>query len=218
MELQELIDNRHSLRRYAEGEIPEEDIRAMVCAAGKAPSGDNKQNWHFVIVKDKAEINKIADIIQAKNDRICAAMPKEQETLAAKFSSLCKVVSLFFREAELLVIVYGSEWLPSSYKYMEAAGADEETLELLKYRTRQGSLGIGAAMENFNLKAEELGYGCCWMTSANYAAGEIEAEIKDVCGYEEEGYHMAALMPVGIPAGESRKKKKKSVDDIMTII
>ena len=78
--------------------------------------------------------------------------------------------------------------------------------------------GDAPGMENFNLKAEELGYGCCWMTSANYAADAIEAEIRAVNGYEEEGYHIAALMPVGIPTGAGRSPKKKSVDEIMTII
>ena len=73
-------------------------------------------------------------------------------------------------------------------------------------------------MENFNLKAEELGYGCCWMTSANYAADELEEAVKEMCGYEEEDYHIAALMPVGIPAGEGHSPRKKPVDEILTII
>lgn len=218
MELQEVINKRHSLRRYAEGDIPEADIRAMMDAANKAPSGDNKQNWHFVIVKDRKEIERIGDIVQKKNDEICSAMPESESAKAEKFAKLCKIISLFFTKAQLLVIVYGKEWLPSSYQYVKAAGAGMETLDTLEYRTRQGMLGIGAAMENFNLKAEELGYGCCWMTSANYAAEEIETEIKAVSGYEEEDYHMAALMPVGIPQGEARGPRKKEIDEVMTII
>ena len=218
MELQQVIDKRYSLRRYGEGEIPEADIRAMVEAAGKAPSGDNRQNWHFVVVRDRAAMKKMADIVRRKNADLCSEMEQDEPELAARFGKLCKTVSLFFENAQLLVLVYGTEWDPSSYRYVQAAGGSEETLEKLKYRTRQGSLSIGAAMENFNLKAEELGYGCCWMTSANYAAEELEKAVRELCGYEEEGYHIAALMPVGIPAGERRSPKKKSVDEILTII
>jgi nitroreductase len=218
MELQEVIDRRHSLRKYGEGQIPEEDIRAMVEAAGKAPSGDNKQNWHFVVVRDKTAIEDIADVVRNKNEALCNRMRGEYPEKAEKFGRLCNIISLFFKDAQLLVIVYGSEWDPSSYDYVKSAGGDEETLARLKYRTRQGILSIGAAMENFNLKAEELGYGCCWMTSANYAADEIEEAVKKMSGYEEEGYHIAALMPVGIREGEGRSPKKKSVDEIMTII
>lgn len=218
MELQEVINKRHSLRKYVKGEISEEHIRAMTDAANKAPSADNRQNWHFVIVRDRSIINKIAETVGEKNADICEKLRITEPEKAERFSKSCKVASLFFADAQLLVIVYGREWDPSSYEYVRAAGGDDVTLENLKYRTRQGVLGIGAAMENFNLKAEELGYGCCWMTSANYAADEIEAVVKGICGYEENNYHIAALMPVGIPAKETSGPRKKNIDEVLTII
>ena len=218
MELQKAIDKRHSLRKYAAGEIPEADIRAMVDAANKAPSADNQQNWHFVIVRDRKAIDAFAKVVSHKNAELCEKMQDTAPDKAARFGKLCKAVSLFFKDAQLLAIVYGREWDPSSYDYVKTAGGDEETLANLKYRTRQGSLSVGAAMENFNLKAEELGYGCCWMTSANYAADDVEALVKKLSGYSEEGYHVAALMPVGIRAAEGKGPKKKGVDEVLTII
>ena len=66
MELQTAIDNRQSIRRFKEGTIPDEDIREIIDAARKAPSGHNLQPWYFVAIKDKALKDKIADAMEAK--------------------------------------------------------------------------------------------------------------------------------------------------------
>ena len=55
-------------------------------------------------------------------------------------------------------------------------------------KTNPGMQSIGAAMENMALEAVNLHYGSCWLTSANYAAAEIEALLKKRIGFEKEGY------------------------------
>lgn len=69
MELQKAIDSRQSIRKYKQGEIPDEDIRAIIEAAGKAPSGDNRQPWYFVAIKDPELRKKIADAVEEKASR-----------------------------------------------------------------------------------------------------------------------------------------------------
>lgn len=39
MEFLDVINMRQSIRKYQEGDIPNEDLRAIIEAAGKAPSG-----------------------------------------------------------------------------------------------------------------------------------------------------------------------------------
>ena len=48
MQLQEVIDARQSIRKYKEGDIPDEHIAEMVAAAHKAPSGKNIQNLSLI--------------------------------------------------------------------------------------------------------------------------------------------------------------------------
>lgn len=55
---------RHSVRDYAATPVAQEVIEACVAAAGSAPSGANRQPWHFVAISDptlKARIRAAAE-------------------------------------------------------------------------------------------------------------------------------------------------------------
>ncbi len=49
----EVVRERHSVRRYEEHDIPDEDLRKMFEAARLAPSANNEQPWRFIVVKEK---------------------------------------------------------------------------------------------------------------------------------------------------------------------
>ena len=55
----EMIKSRRTVRDFSEKNIPEGIIENVVKVAASAPSGANKQPWHFVIVKDPAIKKKI---------------------------------------------------------------------------------------------------------------------------------------------------------------
>ena len=55
----EMIKSRRTVRDFSEKNIPEGIIENAVKVAASAPSGANKQPWHFVIVKDPAIKKKI---------------------------------------------------------------------------------------------------------------------------------------------------------------
>ena len=55
----EMIKSRRTVRDFSEKNIPVGVIENAVRAAASAPSGANKQPWHFVIVKDPAVKKKI---------------------------------------------------------------------------------------------------------------------------------------------------------------
>ena len=46
------IIRRRSVRDFSDEEVPIEIIYNAIKSASSAPSGANKQPWHFVIVKD----------------------------------------------------------------------------------------------------------------------------------------------------------------------
>ena len=54
MQVQEAIQKRLSIRRYANASIPDEDLDTLFKALQLAASGNNYQNWEFVFVKDPA--------------------------------------------------------------------------------------------------------------------------------------------------------------------
>ena len=57
----EMIKSRRTVRDFSEKNIPVGVIETAVRAAASAPSGANKQPWHFVIVKDPAVKKKIRE-------------------------------------------------------------------------------------------------------------------------------------------------------------
>lgn len=58
------IYTRSSVRSYRQDTpVSEEDITAMLRAAMCAPSAGNKQPWAFVVVKERATIDALADVL-----------------------------------------------------------------------------------------------------------------------------------------------------------
>jgi iodotyrosine deiodinase len=60
----ELLARRRSVRDFAPDPVPRELIETAIAAANTAPSGANRQPWHFVAVSDakvKAEIRRAAE-------------------------------------------------------------------------------------------------------------------------------------------------------------
>lgn len=52
MEVLDAIKNRRSVRKYLPKAIPEDALGRVIEAGRIAPSANNRQPWHFVIVKD----------------------------------------------------------------------------------------------------------------------------------------------------------------------
>jgi iodotyrosine deiodinase len=61
---QELMARRRSVRQFAPDPVPRELIETAIAVAHTAPSGANRQPWHFAVVSDpavKAEIRRGAE-------------------------------------------------------------------------------------------------------------------------------------------------------------
>jgi len=61
MKLSELIKTRYSCRAYKQDSISDEIIKTIFDAARFAQSASNRQEWRFVIVNDRNNINTLAD-------------------------------------------------------------------------------------------------------------------------------------------------------------
>ncbi len=59
MNFEELILKRQSDRRYAPDKVSKEEIMKCIEAARLSPSACNAQPWKFIIVDDRARLNKI---------------------------------------------------------------------------------------------------------------------------------------------------------------
>ena len=67
--LYELMKTRRSIREFSRKKVPDEVIINAIKTASSAPSGANKQPWHFVVVKD-SKIKKDIRIAAEKEEKL----------------------------------------------------------------------------------------------------------------------------------------------------
>jgi nitroreductase len=62
----DIIKSRRSTRRFKPDKVSDEDLNAVLEAARWAPSGENRQPWKFIVIKNKETMEKIVDILPYK--------------------------------------------------------------------------------------------------------------------------------------------------------
>ncbi len=191
MSFWDVVMKRRSVRVFTDKMPSEKDIRRVIDAACRAPSGKNKQNWHFTVISDSEMIGHIADLVTAKNGQIAESAGSPDA--AERFRGFSRY-SVFFRHAPVLILVFAGPYNVTGAAELKAAGLEDESRRALE--TAPGIQSVAAAMENLLLAAAALGLGTCWMTSANYAAAEIVSYV----GRPAEGFELIAMTPLGYPA------------------
>lgn len=217
MEFKDVIYKRQSIRKFTEQDVSQEDLEAILDAGRVAPSGKNSQNWHFVVIRDRGMKEKIGQAILDKNELIAKKMDVKDPEKGLRFRKLAKNFSLFFIDAPVLIVVYATVYHCVGYYEYLFAEFPQEDIDKLS-RSDPGMQNIGAAVENMVLAANDLGYGCCWMTGQNYAADEIVEVIKKETGFEKEGYFLACLLPIGVPQEGAKSPGRKELSEICTFL
>lgn len=62
MDALEALFTRRSIRRYTDEPVSDDDLETILEAGMNAPSANNRQPWHFVVVDDREKLNAIMDI------------------------------------------------------------------------------------------------------------------------------------------------------------
>jgi nitroreductase len=61
MDVLEAIRTKRAVRQFSERPVPDDDIRAIVDAGRRSQSSRNDQPWVFVVVRERATLQKLAD-------------------------------------------------------------------------------------------------------------------------------------------------------------
>jgi len=67
MDFHQVVQTRRSVRAFKPDPIPDDVLRRVLETARLAPSANNKQPWHVVVVKDEARRREIARLCYAQN-------------------------------------------------------------------------------------------------------------------------------------------------------
>lgn len=185
----EAMHTQRAIRYFKPDPVPKEAIDKILEAASKAPSGTNRQMWHFIVVQDDELRGKLADIYRRAGRN---ALPNLQW--------LQDVNPRILRSATHLV-----EHLDDAPVLLLACIEHGGSTNLVT-----GS-SIYPAVQNILLSARGLGLGSVLTTFHK----QYEDEVREIFGIPEN-VETAALLPIGYPAdgvryGPTRRKPMEEV-------
>ncbi len=210
--LERLIRGRRSIRQWKKDEVPDELLKKAVELATWAPNGGNYQGWHFVIVKRKEIIEKMADAVQSVADRIASwpeAMSWQEEVKRYQKNAS------FFRNAPACIGVFASEYQsPMDRVLIAREPSDRGAKEILGFRRSAPTTiqSAAAAITTMLLVFHSMGLGAVWLVSPVQAKKEIEAILKIPSDMK-----LICLVAVGYP-GESPQRDRKPVEQVMEFV
>lgn len=206
----EFIYRRRSVRKFTEQPISDEVMAQLFDAAIHAPSGKNQQNWHFVVVRNKQMILDMVKLVDAKHEKLLSYIVDAEKQKAFKSALGYHTV---FKNAPAVVLAFAGPYAVSSDDMVAGPGLTQQEIDALQ-QTKPGIQNVAAAMQNLLLAAAALGYGTCWMTGPTYAG----PEIAQLVGFSKEGYSLAALTPLGVPAADGASPPRKPLSEVLTIV
>ena len=211
-ELEKLVKGRRSIRKWKGEMISDELLKKAVDLATWAPNGGNYQGWHFIIVKNKDVIGKMASAVQSIADKI-ASWP-EAMSWQEDIKRYQKNAS-FFRNAPACFGVFTGEYQSVMDKVLIAREHfDTEAKRILGFR-RSAPTSIqsaASAVATMLLVFHHLGLGAVWLVAPLMAKKEIE-NILNV----QDDMNLICLIAVGYP-DESPQKDRKPVDQVLKFI
>ena len=193
------MKGRQSVRKFRGEPVPREKIIKMVEAATWAPSAGNSQNVRFIVVQDKELLSRMKGIVDEVYSRVTGKpVPPDKINYHNLFSA-----------APAAVCAVGTPYESATDRLLR--DKDPERLKVRRYHVNAGLQSVAAAVTQFLLAAQSLGYGTCWMTGPLIAKPELESALS-VRPPEE----LLAVVAVGKPETAPPKPPRKPAEEITT--
>lgn len=185
----EAMHTQRAIRYFKTDPVPQGALDKILEAASKAPSGTNRQMWHFIVVQDADLRAKLADIYRRAGRN---ALPNLQWLQDANPRILRSATHLIDHMDDAPVLLLAC---------IEHSGSTNLTT---------GS-SIYPAVQNILLAARGLGLGSVLTTFHK----QFEDEVREIFGIPDN-VETAALLPIGYPAegvryGPTRRKPMEEV-------
>jgi len=210
--LEKLVKGRRSVRKWKKEDVPDEFIKKAIELGTWAPNGGNYQGWHFIVIKKKEIIVKMADAVQSISDRI-AGWPEAKEW-QGDVDRYRKNAS-FFRNAPVCIAAFTGEYQSVMDKVLLARESfDPEAQQVLTLR-RSAPTAIqsaAAAVTTMLLAFHQMGLGAVWLGAPLMAKREIETLLK-----VPSNLSLICLVAVGY-ADESPQKERKPVEEVIGFV
>jgi nitroreductase len=198
----EVMYNCRAMRRIKPDPVPENLLVKLIDAANQAASGSNAQNGRWIVVRDRAQKEKLAELNRrvfelytAPTGGRSAALPHQSEEKRARMLEAVRWQAEHFADIPALVIACLQVTLPVRDSFSAGAGSG-------------GSIWPG--VQNLLLAARALGLAA---TPTTFAISDRNA-AREVLSLPED-IQPFCLIPVGYPMGKFGPVTRKPVSEIM---
>lgn len=177
--------------------VPRGLIEECVDLAMQAPTGRNRQRWHFLVVTDEAQRAAVADIFR-RAARIGGGRPLNERDVRRMYAhpaSMPRITEGFQHLYDNIHRVPAIV-IPAVEGRTDHATATEQSMTW-------GS--ILPAVWSFMLAARDRGLGTVWTT----AQGPLEQELAEAMGIPYDDIMLAALIPLAFAVGTDFRPAKR---------
>jgi nitroreductase len=188
--------------------VPDELIRTVLDAAIRAPSGSNRQSWHFLVIKDAATRKMIQERYKRAFDAYAAMSASAPPRPGVSPETMDRVRKSATHLAEHLheAPVFIMPLLVNEQGTLRGDGP----LQTLARKSTYSS--IYPAVQNILLACRALGLGAC-LTTLHLM---YEEEIAKVLGLPPNVESMC-LIPVGWPAAKFGPVTRVPVEEVSSL-
>ncbi len=197
--LMEGLASTRAIRRYRDQPIPERDLRDMLFAATRGPSGSNRQPFRFVVLCDGPNARAAKALIGEQARRMWGAKRKHDgydQGSGTRDDSpkarMARTMQRYVDEFESVPVLV----LPCLVRYREP-------------NPMEGA-SVYPAVQNLLLAARALGYGGV-ITGFH---GGVANELKALLGIPDEVF-IAATITLGKPEGSHGPVRRRPLEELV---
>src|SRR5436309_15436750 len=196
MDFFDVVTTQRAMRRLKTDAVPDAALQRIMDAAVCAPSGGNRQNWSFVVVRDQAKRARLGELYREawgelmKVPYYAGAAKAPRDSPAGKMLASARHLGEHLGEAPVLVLA--------------CIALDPGVTPSLTT-----AASIYPAVQNLMLAARDHGVGSCITTIHRFR----DAQVKELLGIPA-GVETAALIPLGYPRGRFGRPPRRPLREV----
>jgi len=198
-QLHNLIQTRHSIRRFLPKPVPKEQIKRILESATWAPSTHNRQPWRFVVLETKETRMRFVEAMSSlfRQDLLADGFPEievEKTVSRARQRILDAPVAILI----CLDTSLGDPYSDQRRQYAEFL---------------MGVQSVAMAGSTMLLAAHASGIGGVWMCAPLFAPGSVKSVLDLPQEWEPQG-----VILLGYPAYEPQPRQRRLVDEVSRFV
>ena len=195
----DLVGNMRAMRRLKPDPVPEALLRKVLDAGVKAPSGQNKQPWSFLVIQDAAGREWFAERYRAAIESRFGAVriPERESSLTRELKALRYQID-HMHEVPVLLVVCGLRDWPFRVPPEERMGLAPPNYG-----------AIYPCVQNILLACRAVGLGAALTTMHQVFEDEMQARFSI-----PDEYGIVVTLPIGFPMGRFGPVRRKPAEDV----